>query len=52
MIIMPTVLLAIIGIWTAIRGSRTVSIVAWALAILAMLGAMSYHMDSALKIEL
>ena len=52
MIIMPTVLLAIIGIWTALRGSRTVALVAWTLAILAMLGAMSYHMDDVLNVDL
>lgn len=52
MIIMPTILLAIIGIWTAMRGSRAVAIAAWVLAILAMLGAMSYHMDDVLNIDL
>ena len=52
MVIMQTVVLAIIGIWAAMRGSRTVSIVAWTLAVVAMLGAMWYHMDSPLKIAL
>lgn len=52
MIIMPSILLTVFGTWMAIRGSRTVAITAWVLAILAMLGAMSYHMDDVLKVDL
>lgn len=52
MIIMPSILLTVFGTWMAMRGSRSVAIVAWILAILAMLGAMSYHMDDALNIDL
>lgn len=52
MIIMPSLLLTVFGTWMATRGSRTIAIVSWILAILAMLGAMSYHMDDALNIDL
>lgn len=52
MIIMPSLLLTVLGTWMATRGSRTVAIVCWILAILAMLGAMSYHMDDSLNIDL
>lgn len=52
MIIMPSILFTVFGTWMAIRGSRGIAIVAWVLAILAMLGAMSYHMDDALNISL
>lgn len=52
MIIMPTILFTVFGILMAMRGSRNVALIAWVLAILAMLGAMSYHMDDALKIDL
>lgn len=52
MIIMPSILLTVFGTWMAMRGSRSVAITAWILAILAMLGAMWYHMDDALNISL
>jgi heme/copper-type cytochrome/quinol oxidase subunit 4 len=52
MIIMPSILLTVIATWMVTRGSRTVAIISWVLAILAMLGAMSYHMDSSLNIDL
>lgn len=52
MIIMPSILFTVFGIWMAMRGSRTIAIVAWILATLAMLGAMSYHMDDTLNISL
>jgi len=52
MIIMPSILLTVFGTWMAMRGSRSVAIFVWVLAILAMLGAMAYHMDDALKIDL
>ena len=52
MIIMPSLLLTVFGTWMATRGSRTIAIVSWILAILAMLGAMSYHMDDSLNIDL
>jgi hypothetical protein len=52
MIIMPSVLFSVLGLWMAMRGSRTPAIVAWILAIVAMLGAMGYHMDDTLNISL
>lgn len=52
MIIMPSILFTVFGIWMTLRGSRKIAIVAWVLAILAMLGAMSYHMDDTLNISL
>lgn len=52
MIILPSLLLTVFGTWMATRGSRTIAIVSWILAILAMLGAMSYHMDDSLNIDL
>lgn len=52
MIIMPSILFTVFGVWMAMRGSRTVAIFAWVLAILSMLGAMFYHMDDTLNISL
>ena len=49
---MPSILFAVFGTWMALRGSRSIAITAWILAILAMLGAMSYHMDDTLNISL
>jgi hypothetical protein len=52
MIIMPSILLTVFGTWMATRGGRSIAIVSWILAILCLLGAMSYHMDDALKVSL
>ncbi len=52
MIIMPSLLMTVFGVWMATRGGRTIAIVSWILALLFLLGAMSYHMDDALKIDL
>lgn len=52
MIIMPSLLLAVLGIWLAIYRSRKAGIVAWMLAVLFMLVAMWYHMDDSLNISL
>jgi len=52
MLIMPSVLLTLFGTYMATRGSRKIALVCWILAILAMLGAMSYHMDDSLNIDL
>lgn len=52
MLIMPSLLLTLFGTWMATRGSRTIAIVSWILAILTMLGAMSYHMTDTLNVDL
>jgi len=52
MIIMPSLLLTLFGTWMATRGSKTIALVSWILAILAMLGAMSYHMNDPLNVDL
>jgi len=52
MIIMPSLLLTLFGTWMATRGSKTIALVSWILAIMAMLGAMSYHMTDTLNIDL
>lgn len=52
MIIMPSLLLAVLGIWLAIYRSRRAGVVAWMLSIIFMLGAMWFHMDDSLSISL
>jgi hypothetical protein len=48
----PSLALTLLGTWMATRGSRAVAIGCWILAIVAMLGVMSYHMTDPLNIDL
>jgi hypothetical protein len=48
----PSLALTLFGTWMATRGSRVIAIVCWVLALVAMLGVMSYHMSDPLKIDL
>ncbi len=48
----PSLVLTLFGTWMATRGSRLIAIVCWVLAILAMLGVMSYHMSDTLPVDL
>ncbi|MCD8515968.1 MAG: DUF5993 family protein [Burkholderiaceae bacterium] len=50
--ILPSILFAVIAIWMASSGRRSIAIVSWVLALLCMLGVMAFHMDSALNISL
>lgn len=52
MLLLPSILLTAFATWMATRGGRAIAIVSWILAVLFLFGAMSYHMDDVLKIDL
>lgn len=52
MLMLPSLLLITFGTWMATRGGRTIAIVSWVLAVFFLFGAMSYHMDDVMNIDL
>ena len=52
MLILPSIFLTAFATWMASRGGRAIAIISWILALLFLFGAMSFHMDDALKIDL
>ncbi len=52
MIILPSLVFGFLAALMTLTGNRKVSLASWVLALVFMLGAMSYHMDDVLDISL
>jgi hypothetical protein len=50
--ILPSVIFAAIAAFMTLRGNRKLALTSWVIALLCMLGAMQFHMDSVMTISL
>jgi hypothetical protein len=50
--ILPSVIFAAIAAFMTLRGNRKLALTSWLIALLCMMGAMEFHMDSVMKISL
>lgn len=50
--ILPSVIFAAIAVFMTMRGNRKLALTSWVIALVCMLGAMQFHMDSVMTISL